>query len=263
MPLETTVLDDVWQAEVVRYLRRSPYRNAHPLSNVTQLRQRCAVVVARSGDAVVGMASHYRDLPFPGLTFVVDLPEALPLLLTALAEAVPALRDSRLTTVIPEARVRQLAACAQIEAVEVEFQMVVEPETLREAPSPAVRRLRPEDLPAMNELAALCGLVAWRPAVLGLGPAFGAFDGPRLAAMAATHFATPDVIEIGNIATHPDYRRRGLASACTSALARACFGLAPRVFLMVLAENEGAVGTYRALGFWPAERFAFAHFRLL
>jgi predicted GNAT family acetyltransferase len=125
-----------------------------------------------------------------------------------------------------------------------------------------VRRLRPEDLPAMGELAALGGLMAWRPEVLGHGPAFGAFDGETLAAMATTHFATPDVIEIGNVVTHPAYRRRGLASACTSALAQACFGLAPRVYLMVMAENDGAYEAYRALGFWPAERYAFARFRL-
>ena len=113
----------------------------------------------------------------------------------------------------------------------------------------------------MDELAALGGLTAWDPESLGNGPAFGAFADGRLAAMAATRFATPDVIEVGNIVTHPGYRRRGLASACTSALAQACFVLAPRVYLMVMAENEAAFGAYRSLGFWPAERFGFVQFR--
>lgn len=262
MSLMTADLDENWQPEVLAYLRRSPYRNAIPLSNVTQLRQRCDVVLVHSAGSVQGMASHYRDLPFLGFTFVAEFDEAMPLLLDALADRVPALRDAELTTVIPEQRMRRLARFATIEAAEVEYQMVAEPETLRPKASPMVRRLRPDDLPAMTELAALGGLMAWRPQVFGHGPAFGAFDGENLVAMAATHFATPDVIEIGNIVTHPAYRRRGLASACTSALAQACFGLAPRVYLMVMAENEGAYEAYRALGFWPAERYTFARFRL-
>lgn len=262
MSLEIAELDENWQAAALAYLRRSPYRNALPLSNVTQLRPRCDVVIVHSGGMIQGVASHYRDLPFLGLTFVAELGEAMPLLLGALADRVPALRSAPLTTVIPEARVRQLASCAVFESLETEYQMVAEPETLRPADSPAVRRLRAEDLPAMDELAALGGLVAWRPEVLGHGPAFGAFDSERLVAMATTHFATPDVIEIGNIVTHPEHRRRGLASACTSALTQACFGLATRVYLMVMAENTVAFEAYRALGFWPAERYAFARFRL-
>jgi ribosomal protein S18 acetylase RimI-like enzyme len=262
MPLATVTLDETWQTAALAYLRRSPYRNALPLSNITQLRQHCDVVLVHSGGLVQGLASHYRSLPFLGLTFVAELDEAMPPLLGALAELVPALRDSPLTTVIPEQRVRQLATCAVFDSLEIEYQLVVEPETLRPVASPMVRRLRADDLPAMGELAALGELVAWRPEVIAHGPAFGAFDGPALVAMAATHFATPDVVEIGNIVTHPAYRRRGLASACTSALAQACFSLAPRVFLMVMAENSAALAAYSALGFWPAERYAFARFRL-
>lgn len=262
MILEPVIMDERWQPEALAYLRRSPYRNALPLSNVTQLRQHCDVVLVHSRGSVQGLASHYRALPFLGLTFVAEFDEAMPLLIDALAERVPALRGASLTTVIPEQRVRQLATCAMFETVEAEYQMVVEPETLRPVISPLVRRLRPHDLPAMSALAALGALVAWRPEVITHGPAFGVFDGEQLVAMAATHFATPDVVEIGNIVTHPAYRRRGLASACTSALAQACFSLASRVFLMVMAENSAAFATYRALGFWPAERYAFARFRL-
>jgi ribosomal protein S18 acetylase RimI-like enzyme len=262
MPIEIVDLDTSLLAATVSYLRRSPYRNAIPLSNVTQLRQRCDVVLAHSAGNIQGVATHYRDLPFLGLAFVVEQVEVLPGLLTALADRVPALGFSPLATVLPEQRVLQLASCAQMSSVEMEMQMVVEPETLRPRPGDDVRRLRPDDLAAMGELAALGGLMAWGPETLENGPAFGAFVDGRLAAMAATRFATPDVIEIGNIVTHPDYRRRGLAGACTSALAQACFVLAPRVYLMVMVENAAAYRVYRSLGFWPAERFGFVTFRL-
>lgn len=262
MALEILDLDAQWQADVVAYLRRSPYRNAIPLSNVTQLRQRCDVVLAQRNGHVQGVASHYRDLPFPALAFVAELGDVLPQLLSALADRVPVLRTASLGGVIAESRMHQLAACATVESAEVEYQMVIEPETLRPQHAAEVRRLRPDDLPAMTALAAVGGLAAWREAVIDHGPAFGAFVDDQLAAMATTHFATPDVVEIGNIITHPAYRRRGLASACTSALAQACFGLAPRVYLMVLADNTAAFNAYRALGFWPSERFVFTEFRL-
>lgn len=262
MPIVIADLDEQWQAETVAYLRRSPYRNAIPLSNVTQLRQRCDVVLAHSDGMVLGMASHYRDLPFPGLTFVAELGVTMPALLGGLADRVPSLRRAALATVIPEQRVRQLGSYATIESLETEIQMVVEPETLRPRALANVRRLRADDLVAMAALAAVGELMAWRPEMIDYGPAFGAFVDGTLAAMAGTRFATPDVIEIGNIVTHPAYRRRGLASACTSALAQACFGLASRVYLLVMAENQAAYAAYRALGFWPAERFAFTRFRL-
>jgi ribosomal protein S18 acetylase RimI-like enzyme len=262
MAIEIVDLDEHWQSAAVSYLRRSPYRNAIPLSNLTQLRHRCDVVIAHSGGIVQGVVSHYRDLPMLGLVFVVEPGGVLPALLPALADRVPALYGASLTTVIPEQRVLQLASCAVIESVNLEMQMVVEPETLRPRAAGEIRRLRPSDLPAMGELAVLGGLMAWGPEALENGPAFGAFIDGDLAAMAATRFATPDVIEIGNIVTHPSYRRRGLASACTSALAQACFGLAPRVYLMVMIENQPALDSYRALGFWPAERFGFVKFRL-
>src|SRR5262249_1261226 len=57
------------QPAVLAYLRAAPYRNALPLSNATQLRARCDVLVAEQGGAILGAASTYHDLPWPNLTF--------------------------------------------------------------------------------------------------------------------------------------------------------------------------------------------------
>ncbi len=262
MSIEIVDLNEEWQSSALAYLRRYPYRNAIPLSNVTQLRTRSTVVVAHSNGFVLGVASHYHDLPLLSLTFVAERGEALPTLLRGLHARVPALGSEAIIAVLPEQRMLQLAKWVTVENVEAELQMVVEPETLRPREHPNVRRLRPDDLPEMAELATLGGLVAWSPEAISHGPAFGAFVDDRLVAMAATRFATPDVVEIGNIVTHPAYRRRGFASGCTSALSQACFRLASRVYLMVMANNQIAFDSYRALGFWPAERFGFVQFRL-
>ncbi len=262
MTLEISDLDNVWQPHALEYLRRAPYRNAIPLSNLTQLRANCAVVVAHSRGLIQGVASHYRDLPFPAVTFVAELGDPLPTLLAALAERVPTLRSDTISTVVPEHRARQLSQYVRVESLELEWQMVVEPETLKPHELPDIRRLQEADLLAMQMLAEQGGMVAWRPGVLANGPAFGAFVDEQLVAMAATHFATTDVIEIGNIVTHPAHRRQGFSRACVSTLARTGFTLAPRVYLLVMTDNDSAYAAYRRLGFWPAERFAFVRFRL-
>src|SRR6185369_5909817 len=67
----------------VGYVRRVSFRlnvmtmcvckqdNGLPLSNATQLRARCDVLVAEEHGRVRGVASTYHDLPIPNLTFVV------------------------------------------------------------------------------------------------------------------------------------------------------------------------------------------------
>lgn len=262
MTLEVSDLDPVWQPKAIAYLRRAPYRNAIPLSHLTQLRHNCDVVVAHSRGTLQGVATHHHDLPFLGVTFVAELGQSLPSLLNALSERVPALRSAIVTAVLPEHRVQQLADNVRISATEYAWQMVVEPETFKVREHAHIQRLSNDNIPAMTELAQLCQLVDWRPDTLAYGPAFGAFQEGQLIAMATTHFATTDVIEIGSIATHPHYRHQGDATACVSALAQVCFSLAPRVYILVMIDNSRDYEAYRLLGFWPVERFAFVQFYL-
>lgn len=249
-------LDASNQAATLAMLRRLPYRNALPLSNASQLRAQCDVLVASDGDQIVGVASTYHSLPIANLTFATDRQGlALGALLAALAERNERLKCEPVYALLPESRLAQLGEHATVLDYEIEYQMVVEPETLRAPAASEARRLGAADVPQMTALAQAAGLTVWHEGSLQLGPAFGCFDGDRLVAMAATHFATPEVVEIGHIATHPDYRRRGLASACTAALTQAAFSLAPRVFLMVLDHNTAARAVYRQLGFYPTESF--------
>lgn len=249
-------LDASNQTAALTMLRRSPYRNALPLANASQLRALCDVLVATDGEQVVGVASTYHSLPIPNLTFATDRQGAtLGPLLHLLAERNERLQHGPVYALLPQQRLAQLAKHAAILDYEIEYQMVVEPETLRAPANPVARRLGAADAGRMSALALAAGLGVWHEGALQLGPAFGCFDGDQLVAMAATHFATPEVVEIGHIATHPAYRRRGLASACTAALAQAAFGLASRVFLMVLENNSAARAMYRRLGFYPTEPF--------
>ncbi len=251
------------QPTVLAYLRALPYRNALALSNVSQLHARCEVLVAEEHGQVLGVASTYHDLPLPNMTFAADHADVAGELLQALVEQVARLRATPIMTLLPAERRYQLARYARILEVEIEYQMVVEPEALRLVEGPPAQRLTAADAEDMDALAHAAGLSVWHRSALALGPAFGCFADGVLVAMAATHFATPDVVEIGHVATHPDHRRRGYASACTAALAQAAFKLSPRVFLMVLEHNQPALATYKRLGFRSIERFYLMRFQLI
>jgi ribosomal protein S18 acetylase RimI-like enzyme len=250
------------QAPALAYLRAAPYRNALPLSNATQLRARCDVLVAEEHGRIHGVASTYHDLPIANLTFAAESSDVAGALITALADRNARLRAEPAWALLPAERRDQLAHHARILDSQIEYQMVVEPELLRQYAGRPVHRLGTDDLPEMDALAHIAGLSVWHGSALKLGPAFGCFVDDRLVAMAATHFATPEVIEIGHVATHPDHRRQGFASACTAALTEAAFKLAPRVFLMVLEHNTPALTAYKRLGFRVMERMHLTEFTL-
>ena len=88
-------------------------------------------------------------------------------------------------------------------------------------------------------------------------PFFGIREGERLVCAGGTHVfsARYRVAALGNIATRPDRRGRGLARAVT---ARLCRELLPRVDhlgLNVGAENHAALRCYQQLGFTVACRY--------
>jgi ribosomal protein S18 acetylase RimI-like enzyme len=260
--MHITQLNHQNQSAALAYLRAMPYRNALPLSNITQLRGSCDALVAEQNGAIAGVASTYHDLPIPNVTFAATHADIVGALLHELADRNPQLWEQHTYALLPLERRDQLARFAHIFEAPVEYQMALEPETLDVHQRWPARRLGEADLAEMDELAHAAGLSVWHHSALALGPAFGCFEAGRLVAMAATHFATADVIELGHIATHPEYRRRGYASACTAALARAAWGLAPRVFLMVMADNMPALAAYKRLGFRTIERFYLTRFLL-
>jgi hypothetical protein len=158
---------------VLAYLRALPYRNALPLSNVSQLHARCDVLVAEEHGRVLGVASTYHDLPLPNMTFAADHADVAGELLHALVEQVARLRDTSILTLLPAERRYQLARYARILEVEIEYQMVVEPEALRLIEGPPARRLTTADVEHLDALAQAAGLSVWHSSALALGPAFG------------------------------------------------------------------------------------------
>jgi len=84
-----------------------------------------------------------------------------------------------------------------------------------------------------------------------LGRYLGIFADGRMVAAAGTHFAAEDrsFAMIGNVLTHPDYRRRGLARLVVQRLLARLFGSVGTVCLNVRGDNAPGVKLYESLGF--------------
>ena len=76
-------------------------------------------------------------------------------------------------------------------------------------------------------------------------------EGEGLAAIAGIHVfsQTYDIAAIGNLVTHPNYRRRSYASAVTTRLLDELFESVSLVTLNVQEGNVAAIGTYEKFGF--------------
>ncbi len=86
---------------------------------------------------------------------------------------------------------------------------------------------------------------------LETGQYFGLRQDGRIVSVAGVHVYSERyaVAAIGNIVTHPAYRRRGYARQVTACLCRSMLGKVEHVGLNVRANNEAAIACYTGLGF--------------
>jgi GNAT superfamily N-acetyltransferase len=89
------------------------------------------------------------------------------------------------------------------------------------------------------------------PRMLGTGQYLGARIDGRLCAVAGVHVYSEayGVAALGNIATRPEHRGKGLAGLVTGALCRRLRRKVDWIGLNVHAENAAAIACYRKLGF--------------
>lgn len=118
-----------------------------------------------------------------------------------------------------------------------------------------VRRLKPEDVPALQHLYADGEETAespdfFFPSMVESGVFYGIFEGAELVAAAGTHVHSPEegAAAIGNVYTRRHRRAQGLGKRVTCAVLRE---LAPlrTVALNVRTDNVSALRVYEQLGF--------------
>ncbi|MFT3885189.1 MAG: GNAT family N-acetyltransferase [Flavobacteriales bacterium] len=115
-----------------------------------------------------------------------------------------------------------------------------------------IRRLTPADLPALRALFAVAYPHNWfDERMLRTGRYFGLFSEGDLVGAAGVHVYSEayKVAALGNITTHPEHRRQGIASKLTQALCHDLRGKVDVIGLNVRANNVHAIQCYKRIGF--------------
>jgi GNAT superfamily N-acetyltransferase len=128
--------------------------------------------------------------------------------------------------------------------------MSVSRETFRPVDGDA-RRLCGRDLADVDDLQRSEGFGFHSAAALDDGVYYGVHQAGRLVAMAGTHIVAPEmgVAIVGNVVTHPRYRRRGYGATATGAVTGALLETCPFVLLTVEERNETGLRVYQRLGY--------------
>lgn len=129
---------------------------------------------------------------------------------------------------------------------------LADPSSLAHSAVPAGVALGPRDLEEVLEFYGRCYPGNWfDPRMLETGMYFGIREAGVLASIAGVHVFSRKhgVAALGNIATDPDRRNRGLGRRVTARLCLALLREVPCIGLNVSAGNAPAIACYRGLGF--------------
>jgi len=261
--MRVSILEGAELEQARAWARQHALDEALLLADLTQQAAASLPAGALDGGRVRGLACCFTGLPFLAVALWSEGAEVARALLAELAAHQPRLWREPAYSLVGEAICRQLAEAA-VEEVQEEIKRVLPPAGLA-APGTAPRqavRLGPRDLPALAALYATAPVVAWSPRALDHGPFWGIYEGGRLVSAAGTHLLTPEVAEIGHLATHPAHRRQGLAGAAIRALVSDLLGQTERIFLMHFTGNEEAGRLYERLGFQVYGKLYLTRFRL-
>ncbi len=137
-----------------------------------------------------------------------------------------------------------------LDEVEEMFRMTISPADFYSASGPTIK-LDLSHLDALHRLYRLGGGDAFAPYQLRDGVYYGVEADGHLVSTAGTHLIAPTfgVAAVGNIFTHPNHRRRGYGTACTSQVVQELLARDLDVVLNVNRENTEAIGIYERLGF--------------
>jgi GNAT superfamily N-acetyltransferase len=87
--------------------------------------------------------------------------------------------------------------------------------------------------------------------MLETGHYYGIRQESALVSVAGVHVYSPQykVAALGNVTTHPDFRKQGLATKVCAKLCQSLLGSVDAIGLNVKADNTGAISCYERLGF--------------
>ncbi|MDP6824066.1 MAG: GNAT family N-acetyltransferase [Dehalococcoidia bacterium] len=241
--------------EIETYLRRSPDKHVYRLGDLDDtFWPRTSWYGARKGDELRAICLVF-SLYDPSNVVAISEPDndAMPALLNAIAADLPDFSEIHLG---PEA-LGALDERFEVTSLVPHWKMTLRDRSrLESADTSAVRRLGTDEVPALEELfdAVYAGREAtnvFYPSMLDVGPYFGVEIEGRIVSSAGVHVYSKRrrVAAIANVATHPDFRGRGLATSVVAGLAAELALNCDHIGLNVAQANESAIRAYKSAGF--------------
>lgn len=117
------------------------------------------------------------------------------------------------------------------------------------AADPEIVPLGPDDGAEMQDLVVRTEPGPFRPRAVEMGSYLGIRRDGRLVAMAGERLHPPGFVEVSAVCTDPAYRKQGLASRLTGAVAAGIAARGETPFLHAAASNTNAIRLYERLGF--------------
>jgi ribosomal protein S18 acetylase RimI-like enzyme len=241
-------VDDNNIAEVLDIVGKHPLDNIILIADITQLKDRCDVKLLRENHEIMSVFALYKDLDFLAGAFWTRDSDSLQRIIVSYGET---LQKANIVFICTNEQLELLEQVAAAVNPIKERRMVIH-DSLQlecEVVAPSVR-LTMSDIDEMREIYRLSGTPAWTPNALDYGPFFGVRNKEgELVSIAGVHFVTEYGAEIGNIATHPKYRRKGYAACCTAAVTKELLKGSACVFLHFFDDNIAAKKLYEKMGF--------------
>ncbi|MCJ7818001.1 MAG: GNAT family N-acetyltransferase [Candidatus Thorarchaeota archaeon] len=233
---------------VLAILSEDPLSNIVLIADCTQLRKWCDVRILTNNGSIDAIFSLYSDLAFLATAFWCRNVESL---IEIMEDYSNLLVGKKFIAICTEDQLNQFGeACVILKPIK-ERQMIADRTTelfceCKQIPI----RLTIDHADQLRELYRLSGTPAWTPNAMNLGPFFGIIeDDGTISAVAGVHYMTSYGTEIGNVATHPDHKRKGYAAACIKAVVDDVLKTSGLVVLHYFDENTPAQRLYEKMGF--------------
>ena len=241
--------------EIYEILRQDRLYAAYAIGDLEgTLFEKCQWAAAYEDGRAAALCLLFKGLT-PNAVFCMGKSAGLALVLGS------AMRPGRVFFAALPEHAATLRAFYDLDPPETLIRMALTAGTFRPVESNAVR-LTSQDVDGLNELYRLGGGSGFAPFQVTQGIFYGIRSGGKLVATAGTHVISPkyDIGCVGNVFTHPAFRRRGYAAACTSAVTRDVFSSGcGDVVLNVRADNETAIRVYQRLGYLEHSRYIEAY----
>jgi len=241
-------LTDELLVEVFDILADDSLSNIVLIADCTQLREWCDVRVLIENERVDAIFSLYSDLDFLATAFWCRNVKSLQQIMADYSDR---LVGKEFIAICTKEQLDQFGeACIILKPTE-ERQMTADRTTKLQCECKSTPvRLTMKDAEQLKELYRLSGTPAWTPNAMNLGPFYGIVENDgKITGVAGVHYVTPYGTEIGNIATHPDHRRKGYAAACVKAVVEDVLKHSELAILHYFADNTPAQKLYENMGF--------------